>query len=475
MPKNTYQGGRSGGIKLLLALILVPTFIFLGMRFKSMGRQFKAESDAIFASERKFSLDNLENLGDQDQQENISRFLSGFPVPEKVMSKLRQSFFSPYFINEAVTNGVFPSSPMNKAAVEKIWSEIPDAASFPEKLLAHLSGPALKFDGSFPASATVIFIKTDAEFSKFYEESLLWYLTGRVLMTKKQPAQAFRAFTGIIDLAVAYENIRFAHPDKERRFKSCILREIAYSAIIEAAPELFSEKETLLKGLQRLKNLEDCFLPIRKVLAFDKRVPIAFGAQLDREVSGKTAEAKYKVDMTKLAEIFGDKAAMEKILDPLYDPLIKALEQPYAQAQRSFNSFNAKYAEIFGPISPESPFAPVRIMVSPDNFFKMALLDGFSENLPFHVLIDLKARQLSQGAQAALALYVFKTEGGSWPSSLKELQTWLGQPLPLDLVRGIPLRYKVGDPPHLASIGRDGRAGTPDDLVFVPFGQKVSE
>ncbi len=204
-------------------------------------------------------------------------------------------------------------------------------------------------------------------------------------------------------------------------------------------------------------------------------IPVALGAQLSSEVSARTAAAKYKAEMTKFAEIFGDKADLETILNPLYDPLVKALEQPYPQAQKSFNHFNEKSAEIFGSISPESSFGPLKIALAPDDFFKLALLEGFSDRLPLYILVDLKTRQLSQGAQAALSLHVCKAETGSWPASLKELEAWLGQPLPVDLVREIPMRYVAGEQPLLASIGRDGRAATPDDLVFVPFGQKVSE
>lgn len=474
MRKHAFSFSRSGKLRFLLALVLIPLLVVIGVKFKSSLRQAKKEMRAIFVSEEKLSLDSLEPLGKEKKDTRVNKSLTDFTVPEKEMGSLRKSFFSPYLIFESGIDGEYAASRLGTASLNIICAKIPKIGSFSEELLLHLANPELRLNGVWPASSTVVFSKFETTFSRVYDEALVWYVAGRILAEQGRGDDAFRVFSGIIDLALSYENCRLSHPDKQRRFQSCMIREVAAVGLLETSAQLFSTKEQLVYALAELKRQDNSFIPISQILAFEKLIPIEFAQQLGKEVASGKALAKYENEMTKLAEIFSDKAELSSILDQIYDPLIVAFTKPYSIAQRAFNPWNLKHGEIFS-ISTDSTIGPFKMVLFPNAFLRQSLLEGFTKDLPFHLLLDVKTRQLFQGAQAALAINVFKNETGAYPDSLAKLEQWLEQPLPKDLIRNIPLQFKPGNPPFLASVGRDGKANTLDDLIFSPFGKKAEE
>jgi len=474
---NDFRGKflRSGSFRLLFVLLVAISVTFFMHRMRVAHRESRTGFKAIFAGDPEFKLDSLGRLGDDKIDEAIQKVLSGVKLPEKHQSTISSTFFSPFMIRESFIEDNFATAPVSPDNLRAIISSFPDFDNFVVSLTSHLNKPELAFDGTVPASDTVVFSKALVDPSELYNEALVWYFVGRHLAEQGKGQQAFRVFLGIIDMALAFENNRFCHPDKERRLFSCQLIEVAAVGLVESAALLFANKDEMMAGLQELQRRMKGFVSIEQILAFDKKLPVEFGQQLAREVAAGTAQSKYQASMTRLASIFGNKANLLKTLDPLYDPLIKVAAKPYSLAQREFNSWNRKYAEIFARHSPDSDLGVLEAVFFVDNFVEQGMLHKFTSNLPFYMLTDIKAMQLLEGAKAAIILHGYFKSEGAWPDSLAKLEEWLQQPLPQDLIKNIPLQFKAGNPPRLAAVGRDGRPDTNDDLVFVPFGQKAKE
>ncbi len=459
---------------LLVLLVAISVTIFM-QRMRSANRQSQAEFKAVFAGQPELKLDTLERLGDGKNDEALQKILSGIKLPEKQQLIIKSSFFSPFMIRESFIEDNFATAPVSPDSLRAIINSFSDYEGFIVNLTSHLNKPELASNAMVPATDTMVFSKSPVTADELYNEALVWYFVGRHLAVQGNGQQAFRIFLGIIDLALAFENNRLCHPDKERRLFSCQLREVAAVGLIESAALLFANKDEMKAGLQEIESRMTGFVGIGQILAFDKRLPVEFGQQLAREVAAGTAQGKYQAGMTRLASIFGNKAALLKTLDPLYDPLIKVAPQPYSLAQREFNSWNRKYAEIFARHSEESDAGVLEAIFFVDRFIEQAMLYPFTSNLPFYMLTDAKTMQLLEGARAAIILHGYFKSEGAWPDSLARLEEWLQKPLPQDLIKNIPLQFKAGNPPRLAAVGRDGRPDTNDDLVFVPFGQKAKE
>ncbi len=466
---------RSGSFRLLLILLVAISITVFMQRMRSVHRQSRAEFNAVFVAEREFKLDNLERLGDGKVDEGIQNILTGLKLPEKLQSQMKSTFFSPFQIRESFVEDSFATTPVKIDNLKAIVASFPDFDGFVSSLTLHLNKPELAFNGSFPASDTIFFSKAPISFAELYDEALVWYFVGRHLAEQGKGQQTFRIFLGIIDLALVFENNRLCHPDKERRLLSCQIREIAAVGLVESAALLFKDKEELLAGMQDLERRLSGFIGIEQILAFDKKLPVEFGQQLAREVSAGIAQTKYHNGMTRLASIFGNKAALLKTLDTLYDPLIKVASMPYSLAQKEFNSWNRKYAEVFAEHSEDSDIGVLKAIFYVDSFLEQGMLYSFTSNLPFYLLTDVKTMQILEGAKAAIILNVYYKTQREWPDSLTRLEEWLQKPLPQDIIKNIPLQFKTGNPPRVAGTGRDGRPDTADDLVFVPFGQKARE
>ncbi|MEW6709378.1 MAG: hypothetical protein AB1403_06080 [Candidatus Riflebacteria bacterium] len=467
---------KSGAIRVILVILMLIIVTVLGARLKTAFNQSKLAMEAVFAGEKELGLDNLQRMGGGFKDEQIVKTLVESTIAEDKLAGMRSSFFSPYRIGEACLDESYASASMTNEKLNDLFKNIADPDQFCERLVSHVQSlPEAGLAGKFPASDTVLFAEVPVSFSQIHGEAFLWYLAGRYLAEKGNGPAAFKVFLGIVDLADAWENLRLCHPDKQRRLQSCIIREIAAVGIIESAHQLLQTKAQLTEAIEALKKRDSSFVSISQVLAFDRMIPVAFGGVLNAELTSGRAATKFKHSIDSLARIFGDKAEMQRVLDPLYKPMIEAASLPYLKCQRAFNPWNSSFEKAFSDMSAESTFGIFKIILFPDYFLQQSLLENFSRNLPFFILNDVKTRQLFNGARAALICNVFKKETGKWPASLSELEQWFEQPLPEDLIRGIPLQFKAGEPPYIASVGRDGRSDTTDDLVFMPFGQKAKE
>lgn len=465
----------AGIFRVIFTLTLVLFLFLVGYRVKSALRQSAAEMDAIFPAERYLGLDQLEKLADAKIDDGPSSCITEYNLAASQTERLVGLFFSPYFICEATIEAGYASSPLSTSSLTDFINEQPGFSEFSENLVSHIASSDVSSEHFPPASDTVVFSKAEVTFEEIHNEALKWYMAGRYLAENGRGKDAIAVFTGIFDLAIAYENKRLSHPDKARRRQSCFLIEIAAVGFIENAARLIENKSDLMTLLEELNKRSNRMAKIQHVLAFDKKIPFAFGQQIAKEEAEGKTEAKYGRKLPVTAALFSDQKGLHGYLDLLYDPLIESLEHPYAVAQRAFNPWNTNYAKIFSNLEFESTWSLLSNLLFPGEFLRIALLASFAENIPFHVLLDIKTRQLIEGAKATLIINVFKKETGKWPASLKELEDWFEGKLPQDLIRNQPMQFFAGDPPKLFSIGRDGRAKTADDLVFVPFGQKVEE
>ena len=466
---------RAGSIKGIIILVLLLAIGINGLRVKHSLKNANSELTALSLVNSGLSLDQLEILAEKKTDSNLSACLSKYRLSESQNADLTRLFYSPYLICEAGIEPNYASSPIDAVAIENFFKVRPDFAQFCENLSNHMSIPELSSDHLPAASDTVVFSKSGVAFEEIHDEAIKWYVAGKYLIHKGLVKDARAIFLGILDLAVAFENNRLSHPDKARRMQTCYLIEIAAVGLIENADQLVENKADLFTILSKLQNQIDRMAKISDVMAFDKQIPLAFGQQIAKEESDGKTQIRYGRRLPLLSALFGDKKELKTYLDPLYNPLIVALANPYEKAQRAFNPFNAKYKQIFSNLDSESNLAIFKNLLFPDQFSRLALLGIFTDNLPFYVLLDVKARQLIEGAKAALIIHAFKKENGKWPASLKELETWFGKPLPQDLIRSQPLQFTAGNPPEVFSIGRDGKSKTVDDLYFVPFGQKAKE
>ena len=447
----------------------------LGYRFKKTVKSSGEEVRAIFTTVKEFSLDNLEKLGDSKNKESIKEVLTNFSLTEKQMVKLRKAFFSPYYISESMIESGYSVDPVKPELIKQLFKELPQFSKFAESLPDHLTTPELQLNKAMPKPGKIIFAKNPISLKEILHEALKWHLAGKYFLKQGDSQKALKIFMGIIDLAIAYENNRLSHPDKERRRNSCFLREIAAVSLIQNAEQLASTKAELVQVLSELKKKSDSFVSMKNILAQDKLIPLQFGKQISDEAAQGKTEAKYSNKLTRISDFFGNKKEVSRYLDPVYDPLTKALSNPYWKAQRAFSPWYQAFKRTFADFDADSDWSTIKLLLLPSNSMPLHLLKSFSANLPFYVLIDVKTRQLIEGAKASLIIYTYKKENGKWPASLKELQTWLGQKTPIDLIRSRLLIYRTKGGPHLSSIGRDGRGKSKDDLVFIPFGQKVIE
>lgn len=466
---------RKGSLRLVFSLVLVFLLLIIGYRLKTSNRQFRLENEAVFTGERKFSLDNLERLADGKVDDRLEKLLSGIKLSQNQIEILNKSFYSPFLLRESAEDGEFASNQLKKETLASVFAALPNLDADSNRLVEHVAGLDPGLAQTLPTASTVIFSKSSLDSSRVYAEALLWYFCARHLLEKNEGQKAFRVFLGIIDLAAAWENNRVSHPDKFRRLQSCYIREVAAVGLCENAGSFFANREEMLPGLEELAKRSGFFVGIDKILTCDKQIPLEFGRILTKAVADGSAEKKYHARMTTMADVFGKEKLLAKYLDPLYDNLVTAAGRPYPEAQKEFNRWNSRYAELFADLSPDSGTGIFKLLLFPTDFYQQALLSSFAENLPFYVLIDMKARQILEGAQAAIILNVYFKDTATWPDALGKIEEWLQKPLPKDLVREIPLQFEPGTPPRLASVGRDGRTNTHDDLIFVPFGRKVKE
>lgn len=456
---------RSGSLRVIISLIVFVTAYVLMSRSLNSLNQLKDELPALVDPAESLCLDGLQKLSEGKTDDRLDRYLTGFQVPATEREALRNSFFSPYLIRETSTDFESPSAPIGSEAFRLMCGNIPDLEGFPEKLLSHLASPQTQSSFNPPASSTVVFASITPAFSDILDEAILWYIGGRLLVEQGRGPEAFRVFCGIINLAVALENDRLSHPDKARRMKSCIIREIAAVGLLENSAKLFATKAELVSALAEIARLDKSFVPVAHILAFDKMIPLAFARQIASDVASATALKKYGREVTAVTRAFADQTTLAAELDQIYDPLVIEFAQPYFIAQREYNPWQKRHDSMFSEFS----------FLFPEKSMRHFILEDYTAILPFYTLIDVKARQLMQGAAAAMAINVYNAENASWPATLPDLEKWLGQPLPKDLIRNNPMLFKPGNPPYLASIGRDGRANTADDLVFMPFGKKAKE
>ncbi|MBU1105366.1 MAG: hypothetical protein KKB51_01760 [Candidatus Riflebacteria bacterium] len=465
MKSHFHFSSRAGNLRVIITLIVFVTAYALFSRALSSMKQLNSELSGIIDSSDSVSLDGLQRLSDGKIDDHLEKYLTGFPIPAKEMDSWRTSFFSPYLIRESSQDYESPPTPIGTDSFRTMCAKIPDLKSFPDQLLAHLASPGILFGGSPPASSTVEFSAIKPSFASCLDEAILWYIAGRLLAEQGRGPEAFRVFTGIIGLAAAFENDRSTHPDKDRRLKSCTIREVAAVGLIETSAELFSDKAELIGALAEIERLDKSFIPIDQILAYDKKIPIEFGRQIASDVAAGVALTKYGQEMTSVSRALADQTTLSAELDQIYDPLIFAFSKPYFIAQRAYNPWQRRQNEMFSDTS----------IFYVDKNMRHTILEEFTQVLPFYTLIDIKTRQLMAGAEAAIAINVYKAENGSWPASLSEVETWLGQPMPMDIIRNIPLKFKPDNPPYVACNGRDGKPNTADDLVFMPFGKKAEE
>jgi hypothetical protein len=104
--------------------------------------------------------------------------------------------------------------------------------------------------------------------------------------------------------------------------------------------------------------------------------------------------------------------------------------------------------------------------LSPETYFKDYRLG--LKGLILTVSPDFGARQNVRSSQWAIAVSAFRHGTGQWPSSRKELETWLEIGLPEDIYSGKGPVFHPGDPPEIFSIGPDQIPGNADDIHFIP-------
>lgn len=466
-------------LRRLLGLVVLVLVVVLGPfagRSLYLSLQWKQDMEGVIGYPPSFALDRLWRLGDGARDEGMGKYLSGIPIPPEVTARLRKTFFSPFLIRETCRDLDMPEDPIGSETVQSLWKGIPDSERVSERLLGHVASFAKIIPRHFPATAALVFASSSVPFAALLDETQFLYLTGRALAEDRRGDEAFRIFAGIVDLVQAYENDRLSFPDKERRLNSCILREIAAVGMLESCIQAGTSKAFCRDFLERLRIWDSSFVPISQVLAFDRRIPSALASRLQEEIATGKAKGKYGRDPSILAWALGDATAVEADLDVLSRPLVEALAQPYPVAQRAFNPWNRSRSEFLCETSePEDEILGWINLLRPGYFLRRLMLAKVTENLPFYALIDIKTRQLFNGVGAALAVNSYHAEIGSWPATLGMLEQWLGASAPVDLIRGVPLQFIPGAPPRLFSVGRDGKPNTPDDLIFLPFGEKAEE
>ncbi|HAE39148.1 MAG TPA: hypothetical protein DCG57_10990, partial [Candidatus Riflebacteria bacterium] len=378
------------------------------------------ELPAVIDTAEALSLDNMHKLSDGLTDDALKKYLTGIQLPESEKEAWRKSFFSPYLIRENSFDFTPPPAPIGAEAFQLMCSKIPDLTNFPARLLAHLAAPETTFSGKPPLPSTVVFASATTSFNDVLDEAILWYAGGRLLSAQGRGQDAFRAFCGIINLALAWENDRLSHPDKGRRLKSCVIREIAAVGLIENAAALCATKAELISALAELDRLDKSFVKVSKVLAFDKTLPLAFARKIADDIASGTALKKYGREVTTVSSALADKKTLNEELDQIYDELVHAFESPYHVAQREYNPWQKRHDSLFKGYSFFFAEKSARHMI----------LEGFTDILPFYTLVDVKTRILLNGAAMAMIINVYHAENSAWPKEFPELEKWLGQTLP---------------------------------------------
>lgn len=162
-------------------------------------------------------------------------------------------------------------------------------------------------------------------------------------------------------------------------------------------------------------------------------------------------------------------ARAEPHLEHLIDPWIPLMDLPWNEGWPKISEVDkANERYLHDAVSPAGPWSYLQRFIDPYEAVADILL---SVAIPTVGKVYKGIWQIHQRVEAArtvLALEAFRREKNRLPGTLAELASWWEAPLGVDYFTGRPLLY---DPrlPSLSSVGGDQKAGTSDDLRFLPL------
>lgn len=366
----------------------------------------------------------------------------------------------------------FPCSPIRKTVPD---SEIRKAvASLPEGFLGIFQEEQLarvdKCFGNLPSPASppeYLDIQAPrADLQEYGETAHLWYCLGRHMSGIGKKEEALSAMGGILLIAHLVE---CDCPEGMWLILKLIgnaIRKIGATGFLEIAQDIDLPEAILMHWVRRLVEL-------------DARHPsVALAFQSERALIPSLVNERFIDNWSKsnpgvrpphsLASALRNKAFQEEYLSLVYDPAIKACSMPFADAVIAMAS-PSRILEDLQQRTSTPGLLWGTYFFHPSRFFMEFLVGIFVPNMRKALVLDFQCRQITRGAMGVLALGAFRSAKGRLPSDLKELESWMGFPLPEDLYSRKPLIYSPGSKDILSSVGPDGASGTADDLVFLPL------
>ena len=271
-----------------------------------------------------------------------------------------------------------------------------------------------------------------------------WYLCGRYFHAIKDDATALNLNLASLVLLKHIENSGEDSVYLITGAMSTTFANMVSNALLEITSELVLPADLLKTRLKELYQL------------YGKRSPITYFMLGEKRFLPAVSPVIFNENMT------------EKYVETYYRELIKAYETSYSEAIKTAK----EKGKLIGPQEMNLEtivLSLVKAVFRPKNFCAEFLASMCNANYERTFEYDFKSRQLANGALVALTLRCYELEKGRLPDSLQELENWFGLPMPNDVYTNAPMQYNPKSNKVLFSVGSDLTPDTNDDLVFVPY------
>lgn len=398
----------------------------------------------------------------------------GAPAPAKRSLPLLKDLTPPSAIVSEIGNLV--STPFPFPPTKPELTSISKLQKLAEKLPGGGIDPKIEIDllrrlSTGLASIPVFDSKTDdydfergsMNFRETREAARYWYFLGRLQAAGGRGRQALNSMLGVALLARLIDPLHPSEGALIARMISCACQGIAATGLIEIAPNLSLTHAELSAAIKQLERLEEG-MPIVDVFDAERRNMIEMSRFVLKKAAAGNAAFKRQEP---LARLFADERPLEPYFKQLFLPMMDAARLPFKDAYAKMKAHSEVLEKFQAGIT--NPNRIIGYLLTPQRLFIEMVFAVSIPNLAQAFANDFKSRQGLRGAAIALGVHAYHTQLGRWPTSLAEVETWLGHSFQNDLFSGEPVRFKVGEPPRIFSVGRDLAPDTDDDMVFVPL------